>query len=475
MSKKVTKQTGRVYTPKYLVKNILDLCGYVEGACILDKHIIDNSCGDGAILTEVVSRFIRTALAKNISKSQIQDILATYIHGIELDKQEVEKCKANLTAIATDFGITDVVWDIVCGDALNNTTYLGKMDFVVGNPPYVRVHNLDIDTEFLKNNYSFVRGGMTDLYLAFYELGLYMLNDTGVLSYVTPSSFFNSKAGRYMRDYITHARSVKAVVDLGHFQPFGATTYVTIMLLTKHENLSVDYYTYERTRQEPKFVSRLSYEDFLLNDGTFVFHNNDLVNKVSNSEGVRKLCVVKNAFTTLLDEFFISDEFPFTDYVIPVLKASTGVQELCLFPYDTSGKVIPYKVMCCNAEIQKRYQKYRTKLLNRDLSMRASWHEFGRIQGIKDVYKNKYAINNLIRDESDVKLVNCPSGTGVYSGLYILTEVAEEKLREVLISKDFVTYIHSLGKYKSGGYYTFSSKELQLYLNYMLSQATLLD
>jgi adenine-specific DNA-methyltransferase len=41
------KVKGRVYTPDYIVCNILDLCGY-DGVDILEKHIIDNSCGDGA-------------------------------------------------------------------------------------------------------------------------------------------------------------------------------------------------------------------------------------------------------------------------------------------------------------------------------------------------------------------------------------------------------------------------------------------
>ena len=35
-----------------------------------------------------------------------------------------------------------------------------------------------------------------------------------------------------------------------------------------------------------------------------------------------------------------------------------------------------------------------------------------------------------------------------------------------LKSNCFVNYIKAVGKYKNGGYYTFSSKELEKYLNY---------
>jgi len=67
------------------------------------------------------------------------------------------------------------------------------------------------------------------------------------------------------------------------------------------------------------------------------------------------------------------------------------------------------------------------------------------------------------------------SGTGVYGGLYILTDLSEDELRGVLVSDEFEAYVKSLGKYKSGGYYTYSSKELQLYLNYKLARVNLLD
>lgn len=474
MARTVVKTAGRVYTPEYLVNNVLDLCGYTASVHILQKHVLDNSCGDGAFLSEVVRRYIVAYRKANQSDAGLKQALETYIHGIELSAEEAEKCRQNLTEVAGSFGIYDVVWDVECADALRHTRHLEKMDFVVGNPPYVRVHNLG-DAEFLKHNYSFARGGMTDLYIAFYELGFHMLNDTGVLGYVSPSSFFNSRAGSAMRDYILYSRCMKAIVDLGHFQPFGATTYVVLAICTKRENDSVEYYTYDAESRQPIKQRSFRYGEFSSDDDTFLFDNDDMVYRVLASEGVRKRCIVKNGFTTLLDEFFISDGFSFAEYVIPVLKASTGSQERCIFPYDKSGRPIPFKSLCDVLELQKRYEAYKEKLLRRDLGLNTRWYEFGRAQGIKDVYVHKYAINTLIRDERDVKLVACPPGTGVYSGLYILTEVPEARLRNILCSKDFGVFVKSLGKYKSGGYYTYSSKELQLYLNYKLSEAEFLD
>ena len=50
------KHSGQVFTPGFLVRNMLDYAGYVCGN-ILEKHIIDNSCGAGAFLCEAVARY----------------------------------------------------------------------------------------------------------------------------------------------------------------------------------------------------------------------------------------------------------------------------------------------------------------------------------------------------------------------------------------------------------------------------------
>ncbi|MCD8205287.1 MAG: hypothetical protein LUD29_01545 [Clostridia bacterium] len=57
MDKTSTKLCGAVYTSKHIVENILDLSGYRDEG-VLKKHVIDNSCGDGAFLTEIVFQIL---------------------------------------------------------------------------------------------------------------------------------------------------------------------------------------------------------------------------------------------------------------------------------------------------------------------------------------------------------------------------------------------------------------------------------
>ena len=97
-----------------------------------------------------------------------------------------------------------------------------------------------------------------------------------------------------------------------------------------------------------------------------------------------------------------------------------------------------------------------------------TWHSFGRSQGLRDTFEEKVVVNCLVKRPSDVKLVDAMSGDGAYGGLYIKTELSAYELQGVLGTTEFIRYVEALRKYKSGGYYTFSSKDLERYLNYKL-------
>ena len=79
---------------------------------------------------------------------------------------------------------------------------------------------------------------------------------------------------------------------------------------------------------------------------------------------------------------------------------------------------------------------------------------------------SKISINSLLRTKDDIKLEFIEPDEGIYSGLYIVGKVDYNIVKSILISDDFVDYISTLGKYKSGGYYTFSSSDLKKYIIY---------
>lgn len=123
----VQKENGRFYTPDFIVDTILNLSGYC-GEQLLKKHAIDNSCGDGAFLCRMVRRYCEEALKIKTDLQSLKKELETYIHGIEIEATEHQKCIESMSDVAAEFGVSDVKWDVICADALNITKYDGMMN-----------------------------------------------------------------------------------------------------------------------------------------------------------------------------------------------------------------------------------------------------------------------------------------------------------------------------------------------------------
>lgn len=461
------KHSGQVFTPGYLVNLILDEAGYF-GTGILRKHCIDNSCGDGAFLCEIVSRYVKAYLATDGDPARLPGEISTYIHGIEIDKVAYGNCLENIKTTCSALGVECADFDILNADTLSCGVFDGKMDYVVGNPPYVRVHNLDNSYGAVKS-FSFANGGMTDLYLVFFEKGFKMLKDGGKLCYITPGSWLNSVAGGVMRDYIRRKHNLVSLIDLEHFQAFKATTYTLISLFQKGvERDSFSYCVFDPDTSGKRHVENLTFDEIDINS-CFYLSTHAALKSLRNmlTSSLPKYVSVKNGFATLADKVFIAGDFPFDDFVIPVIKASTGKWYRAFFPYDTDGKPCPKDHIFRNPAIAEYLIENKTALL-KDSTEEANpnWYLFGRTQALKDVAVLKIAVNTTVKDVKSLKINMVPAGSGVYSGLYVLSDLDFSIIESLLRTDKFINYISSLKKYKSGGYYTYNSRDLEAFLNY---------
>ena len=467
------KHRGKVYTPDYLVRIILDRGGYT-GSDILEKHVIDNSCGDGQFMIHIIDRYCKEYLRNNDNKTQLKKELETYIHAIEIDNDELSVCKKRCDKIASNYGVENVKWDFINGDAMMVDRYNGKMDFVVGNPPYVRIHNLSENMASIKKHL-FCKNGMTDLYILFYEIGIRMLNDTGTLAYITPSSFFTSLAGLEMRQYLTNNNLLLSVCDLKHFQAFKATAYTTIICLRKNNKKdAVEYAEFDAENLSPIEIGTLSKDDYVIRD-KFYFSDKKSLNMLRSI-----ICcnssydfAVKNGYATLADKVFIGN-FDFdSKFIIPAVKVSSAKWTKVIYPYSEDGKLYSENEIFKDKNLKKYLTEKKGLLIKRsnEKDNERYWYAFGRSQAIGDTYKDKLAINTLIRTIEDIKLIKARKGIGVYSGLYIVSNsIPMEHIKKILWSNDFCKYVSLLGKYKSGGYYTYSSKDVTSFINYKLSK-----
>lgn len=464
MSEKKYKTTGEVYTPNHIVRTVLEQAGYTVGS-IRYKHIIDNSAGQGAFLIEIVRRYLNEVL--DVDRSIVKGELETYIHGIEINPESVAILIDSLNYLVADYGLNEVNWDILSANTLTVNKFDGKMDFVVGNPPYVRVHNLQDSYDSVKVLQT-AQEGMTDLYIVFYEIGLRMLNQTGTLSYIAPSSWFTSLAGRNLRTMIAETKHLVSVSDLGHYQPFpNITTYTAVV--TINNSVTTDSVEYSRLNENGKYdLVTNSWEEFTY-EGDWYFgdkHDIEIVKNVFSHVSLNNRLRVKNGFATLADKTFLNtDGLPTDALTIPAIKSTTGEIQRIIYPYTLNGDLL--------SESDIKDDPVYTRLLpHKDqLEKNKPWYGYGRTQALRDVSREKITLNSTIKDRKTLRLNDAPAGYGVYGGLYIVGfESPTEKaaILDALDSDEFIHFVSMLKKYRRGGYYTFSSKDAQRYLEYRL-------
>jgi len=130
--------------------------------------------------------------------------------------------------------------------AVNDRARTG-FDCIIGNPPYIRVQELNKwapeECEFYKWRYKSAAKGNYDIYVVFTERCLSLLAPDGLLGFIMPHKFWQAKYGEGLRKVIGDGKHLKALVDFGDQQVFkGGTTYTAVHMLSRAAGANgVDY------------------------------------------------------------------------------------------------------------------------------------------------------------------------------------------------------------------------------------------
>jgi adenine-specific DNA-methyltransferase len=485
------KTLGQVYTPNWIVSEILDLVGY-QGDTILDKYILEPSCGDGVFLLEIVERYINVASQNKISEKEIIANLEKYIYGVELDSVEYQKSIERLDDLMEKLWLKKVKihWNIVNQNTLDfYKNYTHFFDFIVGNPPYIRIHNLDIETKNnLKQNFLFSEGTI-DIYLSFIEMSFKMANDTGKIGFITPNSYLHNSSYKLFREFIKEKKILKTLIDFKANKVFkGFSTYTAISIFDinyKEEHL--DYKEY--LDGEIRSVNQVSFSNLNTTDWSFANKKDeDFLNELNQNREtlVKDFFDVQYGFATLRDKIFIANAEPHNDEYLKFnghlieksilrkivkgskFKGEINENELVLYPYELQNN--RYTVIEEDKLKEKFPQAYQYLLLNkeelqkRDLDKKATWYEFGRSQGVQSIHNEKIVLSTLVN--GSINYYRLPKDVMVYSGLFIIKnkDVASwDMIENILNSDEFYRYIRLTGKDFSGGYKSITSKQIKEY------------
>lgn len=126
------KATGEVFTPTPLVQEILDRMP-PEHFQDPTKTFLDNSCGDGQFLGEILIRKIENGIPF--------DLALQTIYGVDLMPDNIALCRERLLCGREDLRLI-VEHNIVCADALR---YHYRFD---GTDPYLNEQDLRVKSLF---------------------------------------------------------------------------------------------------------------------------------------------------------------------------------------------------------------------------------------------------------------------------------------------------------------------------------------
>lgn len=220
-----------MYTPAPVVSRILDAAGLGARAALAEASVCDPACGDGEFLVALARRVLR-ALPRERAFATLGRMA-----GFDIDTAALTACRGRLDAVVRErYPYARVSWQLLERNGLDRfrfTEVSGRFTHVIGNPPYVRVQQLERAGRERAGAWTFTRGA-TDLYVVFFELGLELLRPGGILGYITPSSWLRSHAAGAWRAHLATAHRVRRVLDYGDHQVFpGVTTYTAITVIER--------------------------------------------------------------------------------------------------------------------------------------------------------------------------------------------------------------------------------------------------
>lgn len=242
------REAGVVYTKPWMVELVLDLAGYVPEKRLADLVALEPSAGDGAFLSAMVRRLVESCVRHDVAFSHVTAALQAFEIDPDVAEQAVGVVRDTLVSLKVASATAEKLarsW-IKVGDFLEASLCFPIADFVIGNPPYIRLEEIpERKAAMYRNGFSAMRG-RADIYIAFYQAALMQLKPRGVCAYICADRWMLNDYGSALREFITtEGYNVRHIIEAHDVQAFETqvSAYPAVTIIS-------------REKQGPVIVSR---------------------------------------------------------------------------------------------------------------------------------------------------------------------------------------------------------------------------
>lgn len=466
----------QIPTPLQYVKILLDDVCY-RGQ-LYGKRVLENSCGDGNILEEIIVRYIESAKREKRSSDEIRNGLERDICAYEIDEKCIRRCIDRLDKTAEKYGITQVNWNVRNEDFLTQQQE-GMYDFIIGNPPYITYHDMnEMQRELLKKKYRTCAYGRFDYCYAFTEASISDLAPAGRMAYLIPYSIMTNKFAQSLRDFALPY--VTEIHDYSTISIFPDAITSSIILICENEKRKpelADYYLEAEGRKIEIRKADLMGKKWTISGET-----------PGNAHRFGEYFEVTNSVATLLNEAFVLKEYDYQEpyYIVgkyriekelvkdaastKSLNKKSGKKDKIIFPYRMeTGEATGY-----TEEEFKRYfpyamsymRQFKKRLKERKADKNALWFQYGRSQAIGRIQGEKLIMPMVITKKNHV--YHAGEDAVPYAGYFIKCKPESEKnleeAKEILESREFYEHVKVHGTSTTPTSYRISVNDIKNYV-----------
>lgn len=213
---------GEIFTRRWIIDLILDLIDYTPDRDLSQLVAIEPSCGSGAFLVPMISRLCDSL---RLHGRSLEDASGA-IRAFDLLERNAAAARANAAGELAKAGYSDPLvsavvesW-VTVADFLLTDHQAESADFVIGNPPYVRLEDVADDRVAAYRATCKTMGGRADIFVGFFEIGLQCLRRGGTLGFICADRWQRNQYGARLREVIGASYSMVASIEMHDVDAF---------------------------------------------------------------------------------------------------------------------------------------------------------------------------------------------------------------------------------------------------------------